>query len=132
MDVEDVDSVEAEAREALLERASDRRRAVVVHRRPWWRAHERLVRGARGGRANKLPDLRRKCVVGTRPAGESFPGALLRKAVAVRGRNVEVVHSGCERGVDELHAGAVVDLRKEAAERGEAKGEARKRESGAA
>src|SRR5438445_13277652 len=101
MDVEDVDPVDAESRDALLDRAHH---AVVgevedgVERRRAWKR----VALRRRARTEQAADLCCEHVLVPRLGPEDRAEALLRQAVPVLGRGVEKANAGRPRGLDDL------------------------------
>ena len=101
VDVEDVDLVDAQPRDALLDRAHDAVVREVIHGVERGRARKRVALRRRA-RTEQAADLGREHVLVSRLGAEHCAEALLRQAIPVLGRGVEKANASRPRGLDDL------------------------------
>ena len=123
MEQGDVDPAEAEALEAVLERAPGRVVAVVEHRSEGQGIAELRSPGLDEVRAQEAPHLRGQGERLARRAAQHRTDAVLAQTVAVVGGGVEVAHTGRECFLHRLPGLRLPDRTEEIAERGAAEAE---------
>ena len=124
VDQQNVDPVDAEALQAVLERAHHAVVAVVEDGLKFEAAEPLILDGVRSERpAQHAADLGRYDEVGARLAVERAPERMLGEPASVPWRGVEIAHAPAPRRVDDRRRLVIFDLDEQFAERSRAETE---------